>query len=640
MTAERDDWKGCDEPEGAGSAESTLGSAEPWRGALEKKLRLLPDRPGVYLFKSARGAVLYVGKAKKLTSRVRSYFQKGDHGPRTETLVGQVRDLDYIVTDNEVEALILEANLVREYQPRYNVNLKDDKRYPYLKLTMEHAYPRLILTRRVEDDGAKYYGPYTDVGSLRRMLRLIRTAFPLRSCTDRRLLRDDRECLYYFIHQCAAPCTHRIGREDYAGIVDRMDRFLSGKAGDVVEEIREAMEAAAGRLDFEEAARLRDRLQAMESVVQRQKVAGVQEVDEDFVGLAVLGDQAGVAVLRVREGRLLGKEQRFLTGATGKPEAELLASFLAQFYMRLDPIPRSVVLQVEPQESDVVEEWLSQKAGHRVELRVAKRGRPRGLLAMASANAHLAIEERALAAHAERIDLGVYDLQKSLGLAAPPVRMECIDVSTFQGKNTVASCVVFENARPRKSLYRRFRVRTFEGQDDFAAMREVVGRRVDRLVREERPLPDLLVIDGGAGHVSAARQALEERSIAVPLIGLAKREETIVFADGRPDLKLPVSSTSLRLLMRIRNEAHRFAVSYHRRLRSRAIAASEIDAVPGVGPARRRRLLKAFGSVASLRQATLEEIAGVEGVGLRAAEAVHRHLHRAAGEGEEGRTPA
>lgn len=632
MPARRGRWsRGAGPPRAVREAEA----GARWRDALEKKLRLLPDRPGVYQFKSGRGAVLYVGKAKKLAARVRSYFQKGKLEPRTEILVSRVRDLDYIVTDNEVEALILEANLVREYQPRYNVNLKDDKRYPYLKLTMEHSFPRLVLTRRVEADGAKYYGPYTDVGSLRRMMRLIRTAFPLRSCTDRRLMRDDRECLYYFIHQCTAPCTFRIGREEYAEIVRRMDRFLSGEAGEVVDEIRGAMEAAAGRLDFETAARLRDRMQSMESVVQRQKVSRAEEVDEDYIGLAVLGDQAGVAVLRVREGRLLGKEQRFLTGAAGRVQPELLASFLTQFYLRRDPIPRAVVLAIEPQEREVLEEWLTQAAGHRVRLQVAKRGRPRGLLAMAAGNAHLAIEERALESNAERIDLAVYDLQKTLGLAAPPVRMECIDVSTFQGRDTVAACVVFENARARKGLYRRFRVKTVQGQDDFAAMREVVGRRLDRLVREERPLPELLVVDGGIGQVSAARGALEERSLSLPLIGLAKREETIVFADGRPVVGLLGSSPALRLLMRIRNEAHRFAVTYHRSLRGRTLTASEIDAVPGVGPVRRRRLLRTFGSVATLKRASVEEIARVEGVGRRAAEAVHRHLHGANGAGQE-----
>jgi excinuclease ABC subunit C len=604
------------------------------REALERKLRLLPARPGVYFFKDGRGDVLYIGKAKRLSSRVRSYFGKdaGARGPRISRLARIARDIDYIVTDTEVEALILEARLIREHQPHYNINLKDDKRYPYLKLTRGHPFPRLLLARRLEEDGSKYFGPYTDVRSLRLTMKLIRTAFPLRSCSDRRLLRDERECLYYFIGQCAAPCTRRIDEAGYAGLVRGLERLLSGGGAEVVEEMRLAMDAASERLDFEEAARLRDGIRALESVARRQKVARAGDMDEDYIGLAAMGDEACVAVLRVREGQLVGKEQRLLSGVRGRPEAEVLSSFIAQFYLGSDEIPRTIVVTPAPEEGDILAEGLSARAGRRVAFHVPERGRPRGLWIMAARNAHLVIEERALPPRAKRIDPAVYDLQRSLGLDAPPVRLECLDVSTLQGRFTVGAVVTFENGRSKKNGYRRYRIRAVERPDDFASVREVVGRRVGRLLSGEGSLPDLLVVDGGAGQVSAAREALRSLGAELPVVGLAKREETVVFADGRRDLRLPASSAGLRLLMRARDEAHRFAVGYHRRLRSRALTASELDGVRGVGPVLKARLLKAFGSVAALRGAGVEEIARVRGVGRRLAEEVLRRMRAGPGD--------
>jgi excinuclease ABC subunit C len=587
--------------------------------AIRTKAKTLPRRPGVYLMKGAQGRVLYIGKARDLRQRVSSYFQpsRPSH-PRTDVLVRSVRDVDFIVTDSELEALILEQSMIKEYRPRYNVNLKDDKRYPYVRLTVGHPVPRLEITRRLGDKRSRYYGPYADVASLRHTVKRLRRAFPLRVCSDARVQQhDQRECLDYFIGSCSAPCTHRVSESDYGEIVRAFTRFLGGQSREVVEELRDEMNRAAAAREYERAAVFRDRLRATESVLRRQNVAKPGGEDVDVVGIAADDDSALGLVLRVRAGTLIGKEERVLARTGGSPLDEILALFVMQFYLGDRTLPTRLALPVEPSERELFEAWLGRRAGHRVRVAVPRRGPLAGLVRVAARNAALSLRERtASAAGGAPAAPELDELRRALDLRSVPVKIEAIDVSTIQGQDTVASVVVFENGAPRRSLYRRYRIRRVAGADDFASIQEVVDRRVSRALAEGAALPDLVLIDGGAGQLSAARRALAKYDIAdLPIIGLAKREERIVFPDSRGTLRLSRRSEGLKLLQRIRNEAHRVAVQYHRRLRSRRLKGSRLDEIEGIGPARKAMLLRSFGSIAGIREAGLERLARLPGIG-------------------------
>jgi excinuclease ABC subunit C len=580
---------------------------------LREKILNLPAQPGVYLFKDAHGRVIYVGKAQRLAHRVRGYLA-GDNDPFHVELMEEAADLDVILTDSEVEALLLESTLIRQHHPRFNIRLKDDKSFPYVRVSVQEEWPRLSVTRQVRSDGARYLGPFTDVKLLRRTLREVRRIFPVRTCRNfEDYRRADRPCLYYHIHRCVGPCYSRaaVRHEDYRALVDGLLLFLTGRDQELLQTLRTEMDTAALERRYEMAARRRDQIRLLERVRSPQKVVkrtGAR--DADVVGIARHGARAAAVVLLVRAGRVVGKESRILERAEGGDEAEILASFLTQHYLPQTTLPRRLVLGVALAEAPLIAEALGRRAGHPVELALPSRGRERALVATAERNAAHALEdlEARAAGRRSRYAPEVVELQKALGLEAPPHRIVCFDVSNLGGDQAVAAAVASENGQMRKGLYRRMRIR-HPGPDDFAMMGEVVERYWTRVESGELPRPDLVVVDGGIGQIGAARRALDRASTRpVPIIGLAKREETVMRERGQP-LKLPRRSPSLRLLQRLRDEAHRFGLTYHRTLRGRARVTSALDQVSGIGPSRRAALLRAFGSITALSGRSPEEIA-------------------------------
>ena len=605
---------------------------------LTQKIMNLPAVPGVYLYKDAAGRVLYVGKAKSLAHRVRNYLAPDLADPRLQELMEKAQDIDTVLTDTEVEAFLLEATLIRQHKPRYNIRLTDDKSYPYVKISVQEEFPRLSITRQVKDDGARYLGPFTDVKMLRRTLGEIRRIFPVRTCRNfEDYRRADRPCLYFHIGRCVGPCTtrSRATPQEYRALVDQLILFLTGRNDELLVRLREEMQRASAERRFETAAQRRDQLRLLEKVRMPQSVVRRGGGDTDVLGVSRLGDRAAVAALVLRGGHVVGKEVRILNGAEGLDEPAVLASFVTQHYLARRSIPRRLVAAVSPVDADFALAALAQRAGHAVELRVARRGRGERLVRSAERNAALALEDLAARAAGRRARFSpeVLELQRALALPAPPHRMACFDVSNFGPEGAVAAIVASENGVARKGLYRRMRIQC-PGPDDFAMIGEAVERYWTRVESGEEPRPDLVVVDGGAGQVSAARAALDRVATApVSLIGLAKREETVV-REGGPPLRLPRRSAALRALQRLRDEAHRFGLAYHRGLRRRARIASELDRVAGVGPARRAALLKEFGSVAALRAASADEIARrarvPHGLALRVVEALGP-THRAEG---------
>jgi excinuclease ABC subunit C len=584
------------------------------------KLPHLPESPGVYLWKDRDGNVLYVGKAKRLRSRARSYFSADlDGSVKTEALIRLVADLDTIVVPSEAHALILENNLIKEYHPRFNIQLRDDKSYPYIKVTLQEPFPRVIVTRRFEGDGARYFGPYTDVGAMRRALNVVRRIFTVRSCHyDLPGDAPERPCLDHHIGRCLAPCVGLQDRTSYRAMIDEVVLFLDGRTDEVVRRVRERMEAAALQLDFERAARLRDALLHLARMEEPTVVLQVEGGDRDVIGLARDGDDACVVVLRVRQGRLVARDQRFLESVYGEDEAAILSAYLARSYLATSERAPELLVPMDFEDRPLLEESMTGTS-----IRVPQRGPRRELVDLAEQNARHLLEEFKLAASEadERATNPVYELQRELGLQKVPRSLVCFDISTAQGKDTVGSCVWFENGRPKRSEYRKFKVKTVEGTDDFASMREVVARYFRRRIEEELPLPDLVVIDGGKGQLSAASEAvLSVGHVDLPLVSLAKREEE-VFVPGRSDsLRLPRRSPALRLLQQARDEAHRFAVTFNRARRTTRTITSQLLEIPGVGPKKRRALLQRFGSLDGVRQASVAVIADVPGFSLRSAQ--------------------
>jgi excinuclease ABC subunit C len=585
----------------------------PVPDAVAVKLPHLPDGPGVYLWKGRDGTTLYVGKAKRLRSRVRSYFNNDQlESVKTRHLVGLIADLETIVVPTEAHALILEANLIKEYHPRFNIALRDDKSYPYIKVTLQEPFPRVYVTRRLEDDGAKYFGPYTDVGAMRRALNVVKRIFTVRSCNyDMPAQMPERPCLDYYIKRCKAPCILAQSQHDYRSMIDEVVLFLSGRPDEVVRRVKERMDLAAEQLDFERAAELRDVLHHLEQMEEPTVVLEVEGGDRDVIGYARDGDDACVVVLRIRSGKLLSREQRFLTNIDGEDDSEVLTMFLAGSYVGMQEKARQLLLPFDFQDRELIEQTLPD-----TRIQIPQRGPRRDLIALAEQNARHLLEELKLSSSEaeERAGDPVYELGRELGLQRLPRSLVCFDISTTQGTDTVGSCVWFENGRPKRSEYRKFKVKTVEGTDDFASMHEVVRRYFERRLKEEKPLPDLIVIDGGKGQLSAAHAALTEIGVAErPLISLAKREEEI-FVWGRTDpIRLSRRSPGLRLLQQARDEAHRFAVTYNRKRRTMRTVTSELLKVPGIGPVKRRQLLKEFGSVQGVRDAGEEAIAKLPG---------------------------
>ena len=581
--------------------------------AVAAKLPHLPDGPGVYLWKGRDGSTLYVGKAKRLRSRVRSYFGNDQlESVKTRHLVGLIADLDTIVVPSEAHALILEANLIKEYRPRFNIALRDDKSYPYIKVTLQEPFPRVFVTRRIEDDGARYFGPYTDVGAMRRALNVVKRIFTVRSCNyDMPAQMPERPCLDYYIKRCKAPCILAQSQHDYRSMIDEVVLFLSGRPDEVVRRVRERMDLAAEQLDFERAAELRDVLHHLEQMEEPTVVLEVEGGDRDVVGYARDGDDACVTVLRIRGGKLLSREQRFLEHVEGEEDTDVMAIFLAGSYVSMQERARQLLLPFDFPDRELIEQALPDS-----KILIPQRGPRRDLIALAEQNARHLLEELKLSSMEadERAGDPVYELGRELGLQRIPRSLVCFDISTTQGTDTVGSCVWFENGRAKRAEYRKFKVKTVEGSDDFASMREVVRRYFERRINDEKPLPDLIVVDGGKGQLSAAHDSLEQLGLAErPLISLAKREEEIFLWGREEPLKLSRRSPALRLLQQARDEAHRFAVTYNRKRRSMRTVTSELLKIPGIGPVKRRQLLKEFGSVQGVREAGEEAIAKLPG---------------------------
>lgn len=613
-------------------------------------LKNLPTRPGVYLFKNEAGKVIYVGKAINLRNRVRSYFHKSNqHTPKIFRLVQEIAHIEFIVSDSELEALLLENTLIKKHQPRFNVRLKDDKRYPYIKVHWQDPFPRVTTTRRILPDGARYFGPYTAAWAAYQTLDLARKIFPYLTCTRNIDGKDERACLYYHIGRCAAPCTGVVNQAEYRAIIDRLCDFLDGNTEPVVAELQQEMDRASAALNFERAAALRDQIRAIEQVVEKQKVVNVETVDEDVIAFARADGDACVQVFFIRGGKLTGREYFLLEGTAEEADTEIMTSFLKQFYDQVSQVPPQILLPHDVDELMIIRDWLRGKRGADVSLRVPRQGQEEDLLHMAAENAletlnHLRAQWQA---DESKQNEALAELQQALDLAEPPLRIECYDISTLQGTHTTASLVVFVKGVPRKSDYRRFRIQSVTGKpDDYASMQEVLRRRFKRLKddgyqvqidpgqagrADYNPwtlLPNLIIIDGGKGQLNAALEVLDEFELrdAIPVVSLAKREEEI-FVPGQSDpILLPRNSQGLYLVQRIRDEAHRFAIGYNRTLRRKAGIASQLDSIPGIGPRRRQALLKAFGSLEAIREADLDDLAAVPGMNRKIAEELKARL--------------
>jgi excinuclease ABC subunit C len=593
---------------------------------LQRKLDTLAEGPGVYLWKDAGGEVLYVGKAKRLRSRVRSYFATDfPTSPRNQLLQRLIADVETIVVPSEAQSLILENNLIKEYRPRFNVRLKDDKSYPSIAVTVGEPFPRVLVTRRRNIPGARYFGPYTDVGQLRRTLAIIRRLYTVRSCHDA-LPEDRRErpCLDYHIGRCQAPCVGWQSEPDYRRMVDEVLQFLEGKTGDLRGRVREGMVAASEQENYERARELRDALRWLEKLEEPVAVEVIGTGDADAIGFARDGDDAVAVLIRVRDGRVIGREHRFLEGVEEEADPAILSAFLVRYYLPAEARARRIVLPFPPEDWEALRELFADS-----EWIVPQRGTAHRWLELADHNARHLLESLRIESFEteERAEDPVYALGRDLGLSAVPRSLVCIDISHNQGKDTVGSLVWFEAGRPRKNEYRKFKIEGPGQQDDFAAIQEVVTRYLTRRRDEELAIPDLILIDGGKGQLNAALEAAERLGLGgLQFASLAKREEE-VFLPGQPDcLRLSRRSPSLRLLQRIRDEAHRFGLAYNRNRRTKRTITSELLNIPGVGPRRRRLLLERFGSLAGVRSASVSELAAVPGFSTRLAERVLQHL--------------
>ncbi len=615
---------------------------------LRKQIEALPARPGVYLMRNAKGEVIYVGKAARLKDRVRSYFgSPRSLEPKTRALRADIEDFEYILCANAGEALILEATLIKRHQPFFNIRLKDDKRYPYLKIDVQNPWPRVYITRRIEKDGARYFGPYASAGSVRATLDLLKKLFPYRSCTKEITGKDPRPCLDYYIKRCIAPCTAYCTSEEYAEVIDQIILFLEGKASAVLDRLGEQMDGAAESLDYERAAMLRDQIRAIERTVERQMLSTTKKEDLDVYGLAREGDRACVQVFFVRGTQMTGRDHFVLEGVTGESDEAVLGSLLQQYYESAQSIPKLVVVPIEPEGRADLEAVLTEKRGANVEIRVARRGEKRQLLQMAGENAAEALDNLKVRwlSDQTKTATALEELREELALPEAPHRIECYDNSNLQGASPVSSMVVFLDGQPAPRQYRKFRIKTVEGADDFATMQEVLRRRFKRAAKQieqqtleggEAPdtadndswdLPDLVVVDGGKGQLGAAVEVMRELGVYdIPTVGLAKRHEELFAPDEEAPIVLPRGSEALYLVQRVRDEAHRFAITYHRNLRSKKSVRSAMDDVRGIGPRRKKALLRRFGSVQAVRDATLEEIAAVPGMTRRLAERVKLDL--------------
>ncbi len=602
---------------------------------LKEKLDNLPRLPGVYQFKNAEGKVIYVGKAKILRNRVRSYFQKGhNHDPKTRVMVSKIADLDVIVTDTEMEALILESTLIKKLKPRYNIDLRDDKSYPYIVVTNE-PFPRVYVTRKIKQDGSRYFGPYTDVKTMRFALKSVRDIFQIRSCrlplTEENIARKKwKVCLDYHIKKCGGPCEEIVSREEYNEMISQVEKLLKGKIHDLIRRLAEEMTTYSERLEFEKAAESKKKIDAIRVYTEKQKMVSLELIERDIIAAVSEGDDGCGVIFKVRDGKLIGKQHFYLSNVADRSESEMVQTIIERYYIKADYIPSEIYLSAEPVESDFVENVLKLKSGSGVNIVVPTEGENLKLIKMCRANAKFMLDELKIQKEKskETVPHTLQALQRDLHLPAAPRRIECFDNSNIQGSDPVASMVVFVDGKPRKGDYRKFKIRTVVGPDDFASMEEVIERRYSRVMREGGQLPDLVVVDGGKGQLSSAVETLRRIGLEnQPIIGLAKRLEEVFVPGESESILLPRTSSSLKLLQQVRDEAHRFAITFHRLIRERRVISSVLTDIDGVGVTKAKKLLQKFGSVKGVQEAALERLAGV--VGMKAAQNIKSYFENA-----------
>jgi excinuclease ABC subunit C len=588
---------------------------------ITEQLRGLPPTPGVYLFKDAEGNIIYVGKASSLRHRVSSYFGSGQKlTPKIRRMVSKVADLEYFVTASEQEALILELNLIKQHHPRYNVRLKDDKSFPYLKINLSEDWPHVHITRKLEANGGRYFGPFASAKSIRQALKLLKGIFPFRSCTRPITGSDPRPCLEYDIGHCLAPCIGKTSRAEYAEVIKQLILFLEGKQEKVVKQLERRMNKAAAEMDFEKAARIRDQIQAVVEVVEGQRIAAKTKGEQDVIAFANDRDQAYVQVFFIRNSKLIGRESFVLQGTRYEEPSRIMASFIQQFYASAPHIPPLLLLQHPVEDTETLQGWLQAKRGGAVRIQVPQRGSKKQLVDIVAKNAHQGLEQLKIKQLASPVTLSaaLEEIKEALNLPHPPNRIEGYDISDIQGAAAVGSMVVFDKGKARPAHYRRFKIKSVSGVDDYAMLAEVLKRRFKRTDAASGTwaiMPDLVLIDGGKGQINAALAAMREMGAdSIPAAGLAKENEELFIPRQSKPIVLPPSSPGLQLLQRLRDEAHRFALSYHHKVRRRQTFASALDSVPGIGAKRKKALLRRFGSVKAIREASAEELASVSGI--------------------------
>jgi len=617
---------------------------------IQEELRKMPDKPGVYLMKDKKGKIIYVGKAVVLKNRVRQYFQSlSGQSSKVRAMVPLIEEFEYIVTDSELEALILECNLIKKYRPKFNVLLKDDKTYPYIKVTMNEEYPRVIMTRRVQKDGGRYFGPYTNVAAVKETIKILKKLFPMKTC-KKVLPRDigkERPCLNYYIYQCLGPCQGNVDKEEYRTVMKDICSFLSGRQDRIIKRLEEQMKTASENMEFEKAARIRDKINSIKHISEKQKVLSTSDVDQDAVAFAKDETDACIQVFFIRGGKLIGREHFIFEGMSDVEDGELIASFMKQFYSTAEFVPHEILIQSEIDEIDLLQEWLSEKRGGKVYIKVPKKGDKHYLIEMVAQNAQVALEQfkRRIKVEEETTGESLKELSEILGLDEVPRRIEAYDISNTGSSEMVASMVVFEDGMPNNREYRKFRIKSQDGQNDYGSMQEVIYRRFRRAEMEKSlqaanniydvekgfsKLPDVIFVDGGLGHLNAANEVLKELGIHdIPVFGMVKdnKHRTRGLVTPKGEIELSENISVLRLVTYIQNEAHRFAVEYNKKLRKDRYKSSELDNIEGVGEKRRKALLKHFGSISRIKTAEVEELAVVEGISKSTAQKIYDYFH-------------
>ena len=610
---------------------------------IQEELKKLPGKPGVYLMHDEKDAIIYVGKAISLKNRVRQYFQSSrNKGAKIEQLVTHISRFEYIVTDSELEALVLECNLIKEHRPKYNTMLMDDKTYPFIKVTVNEPFPRVMMARRMKKDKAKYFGPYTSAGAVKDTIELIRKLYHIRSC-NRSLPKDigkERPCLNYHIHQCYAPCQGYISREEYRKSIDEVVRFLNGNYDPILKELEEKMLDASENLEFEKAIEYRELLASVQKIAQKQKITDTAGDDRDIIAMASEGEDAVVQVFFIRGGRLIGRDHFYLKIAENDTKSEILSSFIKQFYAGTPYIPAELMLPEEIEDQEIIEEWLTTRREHKVRLRIPKKGTKEKLVELAQKNAQMVLknDKERLKREEGRTIGAVKELEKILGLTGI-IRMEAYDISNTNGFDSVGSMVVYEHGKPKRNDYRKFKIKSVQGPDDYASMNEVLTRRFEHGLRERQDesetggfqaFPDLIMMDGGRGQVNIALEVLEKLNLHIPVCGMVKDDNHRTRGLYFNNVELPIDRNSecFRLITRIQDEAHRFAITFHRQLRSKGQVHSILDDIPGVGPARRKDLMRSFENIEAIRNATVDDLKELPSMNEKSAQEVYKFFHQ------------